>query len=182
MLPEISLNVLDIAQNSIKAGATLVEIEVARKPEEEFLMLSITDNGCGMDEEQLEHVIDPFFTSRSTRKIGLGVPFLKQAAEASGGDFSITSKKGVGTQVKATFHTDHIDCMPLGDINSTIFSLVTINEQLDFTYTYKVDDRQFTLDTREIREILGDVSFQNPDVTSFLRAYLSENQLEVEQQ
>ena len=72
--------------------------------------------------------------------------------------------------------------MPLGDIGSTIFSLVTINEQLDFTYTYRVNDRQFTLDTREIREILGDVSFQNPDVTSFLRAYLSENQLEVEQQ
>ena len=181
MLPEISLNVLDIAQNSIKAGASLVQIEVERMPEENRMNLSIIDDGCGMDAEQLEHVVDPFFTSRSTRKIGLGVPFLKQAAEASGGNFSIMSEKGVGTQVRAAFHTDHIDCMPLGDINSTIFSLVTINEQLDFVYTYKVGKKQFTLDTREIREILGDVSFQNPDVTSFLKEYLSENQLEVEQ-
>lgn len=182
MLPEISLNVLDIAQNSIKAGATLVEIEVVKNRQDNLVTLSINDNGCGMDEEQLEHVIDPFFTSRSTRKIGLGVPFLKQAAEASGGSFSIMSEKGVGTRVKAVFHTDHIDCMPLGDINSTIFSLVTINEQLDFVYTYRVDEKQFTLDTREIREILGNVSFQNAEVTSFLREYLSENQLEVEQQ
>ena len=181
MVPEISLNVLDIAQNSIKAGATLVEIEVVRMRDENLMTLTINDNGCGMDEEQLEHVIDPFFTSRSTRKIGLGVPFLKQAAEASGGSFSISSEKGVGTWVKATFHTDHIDCMPLGDIGSTIFSLVTINEQLDFVYTYRVDQKQFTLDTREIREILGNVSFQSAEVTSFLREYLSENQLEVEQ-
>ena len=182
MLPEISLNVLDIAQNSIKAGASLVEIEVARKRDENLLTVSINDNGCGMDAEQLEHVVDPFFTSRSTRKIGLGVPFLKQAAEASGGNFAISSEVNVGTQVVATFHTDHIDCMPLGYINSTIFSLVTINENLDFVYRYRVDQKEFTLDTREIREILGDVSFQSGEVTAFLREYLSENQLEVEQQ
>ncbi|MCR5268792.1 MAG: ATP-binding protein [Lachnospiraceae bacterium] len=182
MLPEISLNVLDIAQNSIKAGASLVEIRVHIMKNEHLMTLSIDDNGCGMDEEQLERVIDPFFTSRTTRKIGLGVPFLKQAAEASGGSFSISSEVNVGTNVSATFHTDNIDCMPLGDINSTIFSLVTTNEELDFVYTYRVDQKEFTLDTREIREILGDVSFQNGEVSSFLREYLSENQLEVEQQ
>lgn len=181
MLPEISLNVLDIAQNSIKAGATLVEIVVEKKTEEQIMNLMINDDGCGMDEEQLERVIDPFFTSRSTRKIGLGVPFLKQAAEASGGSFRISSEVNVGTRVFASFHTDHIDCMPLGDINSTIFSLVTTNEELNFVYTYRVDQKEFTLDTREIREILGDVSFQNGEVSSFLREYLSENQLEVEQ-
>ena len=181
MLPELSLNVLDIAQNSIKAGATLVEIEVSRKTDEDLLTITINDNGCGMDAEQLEHVIDPFFTSRSTRKIGLGVPFLKQAAEASGGSFAISSEVNVGTRVTAAFHTDHIDCMPLGDINSTIFSLVTTNDNLDFVYTYRVDAKEFTLDTREIREILGDVSFQAGEVSSFLREYLSENQLEVEQ-
>ncbi len=181
MLPEISLNVLDIAQNSIKAGATLVEIRVEKQRAEETLTLTISDNGCGMDEKQVEQVIDPFFTSRSTRKVGLGVPFLKQAAEASGGSFRITSEVGVGTQVFAKFHTGHIDCMPLGDINSTIFSLVTINEELDFVYTYTVDQKSFTLDTREIREILGNVSFQNGEVASFLREYLSENQSEVEQ-
>ena len=181
MLPEISLNVLDIAQKSIKAGAKLVEIEVSRMRQDKTMTLSINDDGCGMDAEQLERVIDPFFTSRTTRKIGLGVPFLKQAAEASGGSFRITSEVNKGTQVFATFHTDHIDCMPLGDINSTIFSLVTMNEDLDFVYTYRVDQKEFTLDTREIREILGNVSFQNADVTAFLREYLSENQLEVEQ-
>ncbi|MBR3644422.1 MAG: sensor histidine kinase [Lachnospiraceae bacterium] len=182
MLPEISLNVLDIAQNSIKAGASLVEIKVSIMREEHLLTLSIEDDGCGMDAEQLERVIDPFFTSRSTRKIGLGVPFLKQAAEASGGNFRISSEVNVGTCVSATFHTDNIDCMPLGDINSTIFSLVTTNEELNFVYTYRVNEKEFTLDTREIREILGDVSFQNGEVSSFLREYLSENQLEVEQQ
>ena len=169
MLPELSLNVLDIAQNSIKAGATLVEITVSKKTDENLLTIEINDNGCGMDAEQLEHVIDPFFTSRTTRKIGLGVPFLKQAAEASGGNFAISSEVNVGTRVNAAFHTDHIDCMPLGD------------DSLDCVYTYRVNEKEFTLDTREIREILGDVSFQAGEVSSFLREYLSENQLEVEQ-
>lgn len=181
MLPEISLNVLDIAQNSIKAGANLVEIKVVRMRDQGTLTLTIDDNGCGMNEEQLEHVIDPFFTSRSTRRVGLGVPFLRQAALACEGDFEITSEVGVGTKVYALFNTNHIDCMPLGDINGTIFSLVVMNENLDFVYTYRVDDKEFTLDTREIREILGDVSFQSNEVSSFLRDYLSENQSEVEQ-
>lgn len=182
MLPEISLNVLDIAQNSIKAGADLVCIKVVRMRAQGSMTLTIDDNGCGMSEEQLEHVTDPFFTSRSTRKVGLGVPFLKQAALISGGEFDISSEVGVGTKVYARFNTDHIDCMPLGDINGTIFSLVVMNENLDFVYTYQVDDKEFTLDTREIREILGDVSFQSNEVSSFLRDYLSENQQEVEQQ
>lgn len=181
MLPEISLNVLDVAQNSIKANASLVEINVTICRNDQTLCLTIRDNGCGMNEEQLRKVIDPFHTSRTTRKIGLGVPFLKQGAEVTGGTFRIHSEVNVGTTVEALFHTDHIDCMPLGDIGGTIFSLVVMNEDMDFVYRYRVDDREFTLDTRELREILGDVSFQSGEVSSFLRAYLSENQLEVEQ-
>lgn len=182
MLPEISLSILDISQNSTKAGASLVEILVAIDTKKNELLFTIDDNGCGMNEEQLENVVDPFFTSRTTRKVGLGIPFLKQSAECTGGTFDIQSKVGVGTNVKALFHTDHIDCMPLGDISSTILTMVTMTDDVDFVYTYSYDDKSFTLDTREIREIMGDIPFSVPDVRNFISEYLVENKREVEKQ
>ena len=175
MLPEISLNILDISQNSIKAGATLVELLVEIDTGASELLFEIKDNGCGMDEEQVANVVDPFFTSRTTRKVGLGIPFLKQAAEGTGGSFDIRSEVGVGTTMRALFHTDHIDCMPLGDITETIWSIVTMNEALDFVYTYRCDDREFVMDTREIRAIIGDISFLTPEVSKFIHNYLEEN-------
>ncbi|MCI5722371.1 MAG: ATP-binding protein [Firmicutes bacterium] len=175
MLPEISLNILDISQNSIKAGATLVELLVEIDTGASELLFEIKDNGCGMDEEQVANVVDPFFTSRTTRKVGLGIPFLKQAAEGTGGSFDIRSEVGVGTTMRALFHTDHIDCMPLGDITETIWSIVTMNDSLDFVYTYRCDEKEFVLDTREMREIIGDVPFSTPEVSDFIRSYLDEN-------
>ncbi|MDO5303261.1 MAG: ATP-binding protein [Clostridia bacterium] len=175
MLPEISLNILDISQNSIKAGAKLIEILVEIDRAKETLLFEIRDNGCGMNEEQVTNVVDPFFTSRTTRKVGLGIPFLKQAAEGTGGEFSIQSKVGVGTTVSALFHTDNIDCMPLGDITETIWSIVTMNDNLDFVYTYRCDGKEFQLDTREIRNIVGDISFSVPEVSSFIKDFLKEN-------
>lgn len=182
MLPEISLSILDISQNSTKAGASLVEILVAVDTEKNELLFTIDDNGCGMNEEQLANVVDPFFTSRTTRKVGLGIPFLKQSAECTGGNFDIQSEVGVGTKVRALFHTDHIDCMPLGDISSTILTMVTMTDDVDFVYTYEYDGRSFTLDTREIREIMGDIPFSVPDVRSFISDYLVENKREIEKQ
>ncbi|MEA4824129.1 MAG: ATP-binding protein [Clostridiaceae bacterium] len=172
MLPEISLHILDIAQNSIRAGASLTEIDV--REEGVLLTVVIRDNGCGMSPEMVARVTDPFTTSRTTRKVGLGVPFYKMAAEITGGTFSIGSTVGVGTTVTAVFHTDHIDCMPLGGLSDTIYALVTLNPGIDFLFTHTVNGKSMTMDTREFRAVLGDVGFDDPDVKQYIREYLDE--------
>lgn len=175
-MTEISLNVLDVANNSIRANATLIEISVQIQRDLDTLTITITDNGCGMTEEQLHKVEDPFFTTRTTRGIGLGVPFFKMAAICSGGSFKIESTPGVGTTVVAVFGLSHIDRMPLGDMSSTIHTLITLNTQIDFVYRYEFDDKQFTLDTREFRDILGGIPFNTPEVSAYIKEYLLENQ------
>ena len=148
MLPELSLNILDIAENSVKAGAHTVWIDVLRQGAGHTLTIRVKDDGCGMDEAQLARVTDPFFTSRKTRKVGLGVPFLKQAAEITGGSFRIESAPGQGTLTEAIFREDSIDCMPLGNVCDSISSLILMNEGLRFVYRYRVDDTEFVLDTQ----------------------------------
>ena len=180
MMTELSLNVLDVAENSAKAGAALIQIAVAADPDADRLTISIADDGCGMTKEQLARVTDPFFTSRTTRKVGLGVPFFKYAAECTGGSFSIESEPGKGTLVTAVFVMSHIDRMPLGDINATIHTLITCHPDTDFVYTYSYSGKSFTLDTRQFREILGGVPFDLPDVSAFIADYLSENKLETD--
>ncbi len=179
MLPEISLNILDIAQNSISAGASLIAITVESRLAEHRLTVVIEDDGRGMSAEAIAQVEDPFYTTRTTRSVGLGVPFFKQEAECTGGSFAITSEVGSGTKVEAVFCTDHIDCMPLGDLNATMQSLITMNPRIDFCYTRRVEDGSFVLDTREMREILGDVGFDTPEVTAFLTEFLEENENEL---
>lgn len=179
MLTEISLNVIDIVRNSIRAGASRIRIEISIDKTKNELRLLVADNGSGMSEEQLRKVTDPFFTSRSSRNVGLGIPFLKQAAECTGGTFAIKSEPGIGTEVLASFNQKHIDCMPLGDINESIYSLIITSNEIDYVYTYSVDDRSFTLDTAEMRRTLGGIPMQNPEVSSFIRSYLKENTDEV---
>lgn len=171
-MQEISLNILDIVQNSIKAGASLIEVSVVSKLN--VLTVVIKDDGCGMDEEQVKNVTDPFYTTRTTRRVGLGVPFFKMSAEMTGGSFSLESEKGVGTTVTAIFDMSSIDCMPLGDIEETIFLLVTQNS-CDFLYTRENDSGSFVLDTREFREILGGIPLSDPDVAAFVKAFIAEN-------
>lgn len=181
MMPEISLNVLDVAQNSIRAEAKLVEIDVIADTAADTLEITIKDDGCGMTEEQLQKVTDPFFTTRTTRKIGLGIPFFKLAAESTGGSFSISSQVGIGTDVKAVFVLSNIDRMPLGDMTSTVHMLITLNKDIDFLYRYKIDDREFTLDTREFREVLGEeCSFDIPEISGYIKDYLAENKKETD--
>ncbi|MBR5337691.1 MAG: ATP-binding protein [Lachnospiraceae bacterium] len=180
MLPEISLNILDIAQNSIRAEADLIEISVLVDREADSLTVIINDDGCGMTAEQVASVEDPFFTTRSTRKIGLGVPFFRMAALITGGTFEITSEVSVGTKVKAVFVLSHIDRMPLGDINSSIHTLITYNTGIDFVYTYGFDGASFTLDTRQMREILGGVPLDSPEVSDYIKEYLDENKKETD--
>lgn len=181
MMPEISLNILDVAENSVRAEASLVEITVSVQPEEDTLTVVIRDDGCGMTKEQAARVQDPFFTTRTTRKVGLGVPFFKQAAESTGGSFRIDSEKGKGTTVKAVFGLSHIDRMPLGDISATVQTLIVFNEHIDFRYTYEYDAKSFVLDTREMREMLGEgISFSESEVSAFIKDYLETNKEETD--
>lgn len=173
-MQEISLNVLDLAQNSVSAKATLIEIEINEDPDSDSLTVRISDNGCGMTKEQLKAVADPFYTTRNTRKIGLGVPLFKMAAEMTGGSFSITSEVGLGTTTKGVFGLTHIDRMPLGNINETILTLIYCNPTIDFVYTRTFSGKSFTLDTREVRSVLGDVPLTEKDVTAWMRGYLDE--------
>lgn len=180
-MPEIALNILDVAENSVRAKASLVEITVSVQPKEDTLTVVIKDDGCGMTPEQAEKVQDPFFTTRTTRKVGLGVPFFKQAAESTGGRFQIDSEKDKGTVVTAVFTLSHIDRMPLGDISSTIHTLIVFHEDTDFRYTYQYNEKSFTLDTREMKEILGDnISFAEKEVSDFIRDYLETNKTEAD--
>ena len=181
-MTEISLYVLDIAQNSIRENASLIEINVEADEKLDVLTIIIKDNGCGMSDEQLKQVIDPFFTTRTTRKIGLGISFFKAAAESTGGTFNISSQLNVGTIVKATFGLSHIDRMPLGDMAATMHTLITFNYQIDFIFKYKINNCQFVLDTKSLREILEDISFNTPEVSKYIKEYLIENISEVNQE
>lgn len=168
---EIALNILDIAENSVKAKATLVEITVTA--ENNVLTVTITDNGVGMSKDFLERVTDPFTTTRTTRKVGMGIPLFKDAAEMTGGSFGIESEPGRGTRVTAKFVLDSIDRAPLGDIADTAVTLLAPG--IDFVWVYTVDKRSFTFDTRDIKAELGDIPIDSPEIISFLRNLLKEN-------
>ena len=177
-MQELSLNILDIAQNSIVANATLIEIGV-EVDENDFLAITIRDNGKGMDEESVKNVINPFFTSRTTRKVGLGVPFFKQAAEDTGGSFHIESQVGVGTTIKAVFDTTNIDYTPLGEVWDTVALLIQMNETIDFVYTVKKDGEEFVCDTRQLREIMEGMPLSDLNVVMWIKEFIRENQNEI---
>lgn len=179
-MTELSLNVLDIVQNSIQAGASFIQVTINVVSTSDCLTICIEDNGCGLTKEQLNCIDDPFYTTRTTRRIGLGIPFFKHAAQICGGSFQITSCVGKGTKVIASFGLSHIDRMPLGDITATMHTLITLNPDLDFLYTYIIDNRQFSLDTREFRKILGDITFSAPKVSIYIREYLLEGKQDVD--
>ncbi len=172
---ELSLNVLDIAQNSIAAGAALTEILIKEDSRDKTLLIGIYDNGKGMTEEQVKNVQDPFFTTRTTRKVGMGIPLFKMAAEQTGGSFKITSQVGVGTRVEALFKTDSIDFTPLGDVESTIATVVSMNEDKDFIYTRSVDGKDFVFKSADIKLILDGVPLSEPSVMTWIEGYIREN-------
>ena len=179
-MQEISLNILDIAENSIRAEASLIEITVKELPKEDVLSFIVKDNGCGMDEEMVKKVMDPFVTTRTTRKVGLGISLLKSHAEQTGGSVKIESEVGVGTILTAEFTYSHIDRQPLGDIGAVMVSLISMNPDIDFIYTHIYNKEEFTLDTRELRAVLGDeVKFSEPSVAVWIGEYISENLTEI---
>ena len=178
-MKELSLNVLDLTMNSVKAGATLINIHITE--DDERLKLEIIDNGCGMTAEFLRGVIDPFCTTRTTRKVGLGIPLLKLAAEQTGGEVSITSRheseypQDHGTQVSATFYKQHIDFTPMGDIISTVTTLIQGSPDIDFVFLHKFATFDVSLDTREVREVLGpEIPLSEPEILLWIADNLCE--------
>ncbi|WP_209345049.1 ATP-binding protein [Flavonifractor sp. AGMB03687] len=174
-MKEIALYVLDIVQNSITANASVLEIALSETAE--TIVFTIADNGKGMSPELLARVSDPFTTTRTTRKMGLGIPLLRMAVEQTGGSLTIESTEGVGTTVTARFCAGHIDCPPVGDMAGTITLLLQGAPQLELHYTCTVDGASFQLTTEEIRAQLGpEISLAEPEIILWLREYLQEQE------
>jgi len=150
-MEDISLHILDIVENSIAAQASMVCIRIIEDIEDNLLTVEIEDDGLGMDEATVKKTLDPFFTTRTTRKVGLGLPMLAQSARESGGDLNINSEAGKGTSVKATFQYDHPDRRPIGNIKETLMNLVSSHPDVDFVYEHKRDEEVLRLDTRDIK-------------------------------
>jgi hypothetical protein len=174
MMRELSDNIMDIAQNSIAAGASLTEVEVVVNHEKDLISLRFTDNGCGMSEELVKAVTEPFTTTRKTRKVGLGLPLLQQTAQMTGGDLSIRSTVGVGTEVLATFGLSHIDRPPMGDVAGAWFSLVVMNPDTDFLFTYDYDGNVFTFDTREVRATVAPLPLNQMEISAWIKDCISQ--------
>ncbi len=177
-MKELSLNILDIAENSVKAGATLTEICIEETPD--LLTLTIRDNGCGMTEEVLRGVTDPFYTTRTTRKVGMGLPLLKLEAEQTGGSLTVTSRHEKeyptdhGTTVCSVFHKNHIDFTPLGNVVPSITTLIQGHPDTDFLFTHIFPNYTVSLDTRELRTVLEDVPLGSYEVLKWIEEYLDE--------
>ena len=178
-MKELSLNILDIAMNSVKAGAENIAIALDETPTQ--LTITITDDGCGMSEEVVRSVTDPFYTTRTTRKVGMGVPLLKLACEQTGGNLtieSVTQEENPaqhGTHVTATFYTDHIDFTPLGDVISTVTTLIQGSPQIDWRFSHTYGEKEVCIDTAEIRSVLGDdVPLDSYEVIEWIKSSLEE--------
>ena len=170
----MSMHVLDIVQNSIKAGATLVTVAFT-VDENRVLTFSVRDDGCGMAPEFLARVTDPVTTTRTTRRVGLGIPMLKQSAEMAGGTFGIESEVGKGTCIHASFDLTNIDCIPMGDICDSLITLIVLNpETPDFVFQASAPGREALFDTRQVREALGGVSLAEPEVAAWMKESIDE--------
>jgi len=176
-MKDLSMHIMDIAQNSVRAKARLVHIAILEKGED--LIIHVEDDGTGMDAETVAKVTDPFYTSRTTRKVGLGIPLIKQNAEQTDGKLDLTSELGKGTILRAIFGRYHIDRPPMGDLPGTMAMLISGNPQLDFEFHYEKDGETFSLDSREVKEILGDVDIRLPKVANFLKQMIDENLKEI---
>ena len=175
-MKEISLHILDIFNNSLQADASLIEVSIDIDEIKDLISVIIKDNGCGMDEDFLETIENPFTTTRSARSVGLGVPFLKQAAIMSDGRFRISSQKGVGTEIFASFQIDNIDRMPIGNIIETVAAMViSLGKDCDLLFTQIYNGHNFDFDTRQMREVLGqDIPLSEPMVVAWVKKTLDD--------
>lgn len=174
-MKDLSLHILDIVQNSIRAQAKLVEIDITEQPEQNKLTIRISDDGTGMSPAAVKKAIDPFYTSRTTRKVGLGLSLFKQNAEQTEGSFNIESELGKGTKVTATFGLNHLDRPVMGDLIGVLLLLICAPDQVDYVFKHQTPVGEFTLDTREVKQLLENVPINNPDVRDFLKEMIAGN-------
>lgn len=174
-MKDLSMHIMDILQNSTRAGATVIELDVDESPLKDKLTLTFKDNGCGMDEATLSKVLNPFFTTRTTRKVGLGLSLLKQNAEMTGGSLAIESKVNVGTTVTATFGYAHLDRPPMGDLAGTVVLTASAYPSIHFIFHYSSDQLDYVFDTDEVNEALEGVSIQDPEIIAYLKEMILEN-------
>ena len=171
---ELTLHILDIANNSISAGADGINISIVENQSDDTLTIEIQDKGKGMSPEMVAQVTDPFVTSRTERKVGLGIPLLKYAAESCNGWFKISSELGKGTQVAVQFQLSHIDRMPLGDIADTFLTLVLGTLNVNWIFSVKHDDKEFYFDDSELKRELEGIELTEPEVIRFIRSIFEE--------
>lgn len=181
-MDELSLYVLDVTMNSVRAGATEITVELVE--DGEWLTFTVSDNGCGMTAEQVKKLSDPFFTTRKTRKVGLGIPFLTMLAEMTGGYVKITSvheseSSDHGTTTAARFGKNHIDFVPLGDMVETVKTLIQGSPDVNFIYRHKTEGGEVTLSCAEMREVLGDIPLNEPEILTWIGENLCEQYEEV---
>ena len=174
---DLSMHILDIIQNSLSAGATCIELEVREDVVNNLLTITIKDNGKGMTPEQVAKVTDPFFTSRTTRKVGMGLPLYRQTAEQSGGSLQVVSTVGVGTTVTAVFVYDHIDRPPMGDLANAVVLMMSANPNHLFCFTYAYNDRTWSIDTNEINEALDGMPIHDVQVIKMIHQIITDNML-----
>lgn len=175
---ELSLHILDVLQNSLEAGATRVELTIDEDLTADRLTITVRDDGRGMSEAQLARIFDPFYTTRKTRHVGLGLPLLKAATERCNGNLTITSQPGQGTTLQATFQHSHIDRAPLGDMTGTLMSFILAG-QCDLCYTHRVDSQAFEFDTASLKAELGGVPLTHSEVRQWLQKFISEGEAEL---
>ncbi len=178
-MKEIALHILDITQNSIRAGADMISVRLRESVGADTLTLSVQDNGRGMDPETCRKAADPFFTSRKTRKVGMGLPLLQMNASMSGGRMTIESEPGKGTTVTATFGYSHVDRPPLGDVSGTIALLIMANPHINIIYTHSFEGSDWSISTRQIKEELGEDAVTDLTIVRSLREIINENVAEV---
>ena len=179
-MKELALHILDIAQNSITAGASYIEINVVEDESANKFIISVVDNGRGMSEEMVKEVTDPYVTSRTTRKVGMGIPLLKHTAEQSGGQLHISSKMGQGTMLEATLEYNHIDRPELGDLAGVVTILAGGNPNIRFQYNHIKNDKQFSIDTDDINQTLEGIPINEPEVLKFIKEMIRESLKELE--
>jgi hypothetical protein len=173
---DLSLHLLDIVQNSIKANAHRINVTIEALTSVNRLRLSVCDDGCGMSAEMLSQVTDPFVTTRTTRKVGLGLPLLKEHCELTGGQLTLESQPGCGTSLHAELGIDSIDRLPLGDLGATWSAILVSNPTINYSLTLRAQDREEVLDTVELRLMLDDVPLSDPNVLNWIREYVAEKQ------
>ena len=168
------MHLLDIVYNSIRAKASLIKIFFKDSQKDDEIILRVEDDGIGMDKETVEKVQDPFYTTRTTRDVGLGIPLLKEGALSCEGSFQLQSQENIGTMIEAKYLKSHLDTPPIGDLSETLVTLIQANENIDYLFHFETDDLSFDFDTKEIKELLDGVSIVEPDIIIWLKSYIKE--------